>query len=55
MHGRRGHSLPSEKLNHLSECEQSAYERDEIHTTYTRSISVLCSDVFEDLGTGREF
>ena len=30
MHEERGLSLPSENLNHVSECEQSAYERDEI-------------------------
>ena len=30
MHGVRGSSLPSEKLNRLSECEQSEYEQDEI-------------------------
>ena len=30
MHGVRGLSLPSEKLNHLSKYEQSEYERDEI-------------------------
>ncbi len=31
MHGRRGHTLvPSEKLNQLSECGQSEYERAEI-------------------------
>ena len=30
MHRGREHTLPSEKPNHLSECEQSAYERDEI-------------------------
>ena len=30
MDGRKGHSLPSEKLNQLSEGKQSAYERDEI-------------------------
>ena len=29
LHG-AGFSLPSEKLNQLSECEQSKYERDEI-------------------------
>ena len=27
MHGERGHILPSETLNQLSECEQSEYER----------------------------
>ncbi len=27
MHGERGHILPSEKLNQLSECEQSEYKR----------------------------
>ena len=30
MHEGQGYTLPSEKLNQLSECEQSAYERDEI-------------------------
>ena len=30
MHEGRGFSLPSEKPNPLSKCEQSAYERDEI-------------------------
>jgi hypothetical protein len=31
-HGGRGQTLPSEKLNQLSECEQSEYKRAEIGT-----------------------
>ena len=58
MHG-GGHSLsPSEKLNHLSECGQSKYERDEIaplpHALNPLFFGVTLADVLE-AGISRGF
>ena len=44
MHGRRGHSPPSEKLNQLSECGQSEYRRDEI-ALLPHALNPLCFGV----------
>jgi len=50
----RGFSLPSEKLNHLSECAQSEYERDEIvlslYALNPLLFGVTLADVLEVLG-----
>jgi hypothetical protein len=51
MHGGRGFSRSSEKLNQPSECEQSEYERDEFilltYAPYTPPFGVALADVLE--------
>ena len=51
MHGGRGFSRSSEKLNQLSECERSKYERDEFilltYAPYTPPFGVALADVLQ--------